>query len=170
MMAVKDKVALFIDGSNLYETTRLLRFDIDYKIFKTPFNKYGKILFANYYSAVHEDEETGEAKIKPLIDWLSYNGYTVITKEAKTYGKKIKGDMDVEITVDLLTRTDKVDVVVLISGDGDYVSAVRELQRRGVQVVVVSSLATDPPMISDALRRQADEFVEINELRDQIRR
>lgn len=173
----KDRVCVLIDGSNLYATTRLLRFEPDYKLFLKPFEKYGKIVFANYYTAEDEDESSGNIKIRPIVDWLAYNGYQTVTKETRTFtdssgNRRIKGNMDTEITTDMLLAAYEanIDTVVLVSGDGDFSYVVRAVQRRGVRVVVVSSKDTSPSMVADTLRRTANEFIELNELKDIVRR
>lgn len=171
----KERVCIFIEGSNLYETAQNLRINIDYRKFQEPFKRYGSIVFCKYYTAIYEDTETGRADLKPLVDWLGYNNYITVTKEAKRFqdasgNYKIKGNMDIDIAVDMLVMAQHMDIAILVSGDGDFIPVVRELQRTGVKVVVVSSIITRPSMVSDALRRQANEFVELGELKDQIRR
>ena len=169
----KEKLALFIDGANLYATARSLGFDIDYKRLLREFQSRGDLLRAFYYTAVIEDQEF--SSIRPLIDWLDYNGYTVVTKPTKEFvdqagRRKIKGNMDIELAVDAMELAGHIDHMVLFSGDGDFRSLVEAVQRRGVRVSVVSSISTQPPMIADELRRQADEFVDIVELQPRISR
>jgi uncharacterized LabA/DUF88 family protein len=168
-----DKIALFIDGANFYATAKMLGFDIDYKRLLTEFQSRGVLIRAYYYTAVIEDQEY--TSIRPLIDWLDYNGYTVVTKEAKEFfdasgRRKVKGNMDIELAVDAMELAAHVDEIVLFSGDGDFRSLVEAVQRRGIRVTVVSTIATQPPMIADALRRQADVFTDLRELRPLIGR
>ena len=168
-----ERLALFIDGSNLYATARALEFDIDYKSLLRYFGEVGTLLRATYYTALIEDQDY--SPIKPLVDWLDYNGYSIVTKPAKEFTdasgrRKTKGSMDIEMAVDMLELADKVDHVVLFSGDGDFRALVAALQRKGVRVSVVSTIKSQPPMISDDLRRQADHFIELTELRTQISR
>jgi len=156
----KEKLALFIDGANLYATAKSLGFDIDYKRLLREFQSRGDLLRAFYYTAVIEDQEF--SSIRPLIDWLDYNGYTVVTKPTKEFvdqtgRRKIKGNMDIELAVDAMELAGHIDHMVLFSGDG-------------VRVTVVSSTWTQPPMIADELRRQADQFVDIVELQPKISR
>lgn len=170
------KIAVFIDGANLYATTKTLGFDIDYKKLLNYFSMEDEgttLVRAFYYTAVVEDQEF--SSIRPLIDWLDYNGYSVVTKPVKEFidasgRRKIKGNMDIELAVDAMELADKVDNIVLLSGDGDFRSLVEALQRKGVRVTVISTIATQPPMIADELRRQADYFVDIVSLRDHIGR
>ncbi|WP_152045413.1 LabA-like NYN domain-containing protein [Aureimonas psammosilenae] len=173
MFDTREKIALFIDGANLYAASRSLAFDIDYKKLLTAFQKRGYLLRAYYYTALIEDQEY--SSIRPLIDWLDYNGYRVVTKNAKEFTdatgrRKVKGNMDIELTVDAMDLAETVDHFVIFSGDGDFRPLVEALQRRGRKVSVVSSLATQPPMIADELRRQADHFIDLVALKTEIGR
>jgi uncharacterized LabA/DUF88 family protein len=173
MSSRSNKIALFIDGANLYATCRTVGFDIDYKRLLHEFASRGTLVRALYYTAIIEDQET--SSIRPLLDWLDYNGYSVVTKAAKEYvdasgQRKIKGNMDIEIAVDALELAGHVDQIVLFSGDGDFRSLVEAVQRRGVHVTVVSSMSVKPPMVADELRRQADVFTDVIELRSKIGR
>ncbi|MFC5067948.1 NYN domain-containing protein [Flaviflagellibacter deserti] len=168
------RIALFIDGANFYSSAKTLGFDIDYRKLLKEFGSYGQLIRAYYYTAMVEDQEY--SSLRPLVDWLDYNGYTVVTKPTKEYvdgstgRRKFKGNMDVELTVDALEIAERADHIYLFSGDGDFRSLVAALQRKGVRVTVVSTVATQPPMISDDLRRQADEFLDISELNTKIGR
>ena len=172
-MTGREKIALFIDGANLYATTRTLGFDIDYKMLLKEFQGRGNLIRAFYYTALVEDQEY--SSIRPLIDWLDYNGYRVVTKPTKEFidssgRRKVKGNMDIELTIDALELAPYIDNVVLFSGDGDFRSLVEALQRRGVRVTVVSTISTQPSMVADELRRQADEFIDIAHLVNKIGR
>ena len=167
MPSSSDKIAVFIDGANLYSTAKALGFDIDYKRLLKEFQSRGTFLRAFYYSAIVEDQEF--SSIRPLIDWLDYNGYTVITKPAKEFDdgegrRRFKRNMHIELAVDAMELAEHVDQIVLFSGDGDFRSLVEAVQRRGVHVTVVSSMSSRPPMIADELRRQADVFTDLVEL------
>ena len=173
MSSSSNNVALFIDGANLYATAKTLGFDIDYRRLLEEFQSRGTVLRAFYYSAIIEDQEF--SSIRPLIDWLHYNGYTVITKPAKEFDdgegrRKFKRNMHVEIAVDAMGLAEKVDQIVLFSGDGDFRLLVEAIQRRGVHVTVVSTMSSQPPMIADELRRQADVFTDLAELKSKIGR
>lgn len=168
-----ERLALFIDGSNLYAATKALGFDIDYKLLRSEFMRRGKLVRAFYYTALIENEEY--SPIRPLVDWLDYNGFTLVTKPAKEFTdsagrRKVKGNMDIELAVDAMEMAEHVEHIVLFSGDGDFRSLVGALQRKGVRVSVVSTIASQPPMIADDLRRQADNFIELKELKDVIGR
>ena len=168
-----ERLALFIDGSNLYAAAKSLGFDIDYKLLRTEFMRRGKLLRAFYYTALLDNEEY--SPIRPLVDWLNYNGFTMITKAAKEFTdsqgrRKVKGNMDIELTVNAMELAQHVDHIVLFSGDGDFPPLVESLQRQGVRVSVVSTVRSQPPMIADDLRRQADNFIALAGLRDVVGR
>lgn len=163
-MPEQERTALFIDGANLYATAKTLGFDIDYKRLLREFQGKGRLIRAFYYTALVEDQEY--SSIRPLIDWLDYNGYAVVTKPTKEFvdsmgRRKVKGNMDIELAVDAMEMAGHIDHMVLFSGDGDFRSLVEAVQRRGVRVSVVSTVTTQPPMVADELRRQADEFVDL---------
>ncbi len=173
MFHPSEKVALFIDGANLYATAKTLGFDIDYKRLLTDFENKCNLLRAYYYTALMDDQEY--SSIRPLIDWLNYNGYSVVTKPVKEFHdaegrRKIKGNMDIELAVDAMEVMDHIDHMVLFSGDGDFRSLVEAIQRKGRKVSVISTLQTKPPMIADDLRRQADYFIDLATLGDSIGR
>jgi uncharacterized LabA/DUF88 family protein len=172
-MADQDRIALFIDGANLYATAKSLGFDIDYKRLLKEFQSRGKLIRAFYYTALVEDQEY--SSIRPLVDWLDYNGFAVVTKPTKEFvdalgRRKVKGNMDIELAVDAMEMADHVDHLVLFSGDGDFRSLVEAVQRKGVRVSVVSTNVTQPAMVADELRRQADEFVDLAHLAPKIGR
>lgn len=166
-----ERMALFIDGANLYATAKSLGFDIDYKRLLALFQTQGRLLRALYYTALAEDQEY--SSIRPLIDWLDYNGYSMVTKPTKEFTdasgrKKIKGNMDIELTVDAMELSEHLDHIILFSGDGDFRSLVQALQQRGKRVSVVSTMNTQPPMVSDELRRQADQFIDLADMEEKI--
>jgi uncharacterized LabA/DUF88 family protein len=166
-----ERVALFIDGANLYATAKSLGFDIDYKRLLGVFRSKGQLVRALYYTALAEEQEY--SSIRPLIDWLDYNGFTMVTKPTKEFTdvtgrRKIKGNMDIELAVDAMRLADSLDHIVIFSGDGDFRSLVSALQQKGKRVSVISTLQTQPPMVADELRRQADQFIEIADLESQI--
>ncbi len=166
-----ERIALFIDGANLYATAKALSFDIDYKRLLNLFRTKGHLIRALYYTALAEDQEY--SSIRPLIDWLDYNGYTMVTKPTKEFTdasgrRKIKGNMDIELAVDSMELADYLDHIVLFSGDGDFRTLVEALQHKGKRVSVVSTLNTQPPMVADELRRQADQFIDLSDLEHEI--
>jgi uncharacterized LabA/DUF88 family protein len=166
-----ERIALFIDGANLYATAKSLGFDIDYKRLLTLFRGKGRLLRALYYTALAEDQEY--SSIRPLIDWLDYNGYTMVTKPTKEFTdasgrRKIKGNMDIELTVDAMELAEHLDHIILFSGDGDFRTLVEALQHKGKRVSVVSTMNTQPPMVSDELRRQADQFIDLADMENEV--
>ena len=168
-----DKLALFIDGANLYPSAKGLGFDIDYKKLLEEFRTRGILIRAYYYTALVEDQEY--SPIRPLVDWLDYNGFTLVTKSAREYTdsqgrKRWRGDMDIEIACDMLEIADHCDHIVLFSGDGDFRRLIEAVQRKGVRVSVVSTVRSQPPMASDDLRRQADCFIDLADLADKVGR
>ena len=167
----QERIALFIDGANLYATAKALGFDIDYKRLLGLFRDKGRLIRALYYTALAEDQEY--SSIRPLVDWLDYNGYTMVTKPTKEFTdsmgrRKIKGNMDIELTVDAMRLSEHLDHIVLFSGDGDFKSLVAALQQKGKRVSVISTLQTQPPMVADDLRRQSDQFIDLADLENLI--
>ena len=172
-MNSNERIALFIDGANLYAAARALGFDIDYRKLLEEFRSRGYLVRAFYYTAIVEDQEY--SSLRPLVDWLDYNGYMVGTKPAKEFTdstgrRKVKGNMDIELAVDAMELAPSITHMVLFSGDGDFRSLVEAIQRKGVKVTVVSTVATQPPMMSDELRRQADIFLDLAELQAKVGR
>lgn len=168
-----ERIGIFIDGANLFATTKALGFDIDFKRLLEEFRKRGRLIRANYYTALLEHEEYNP--LRPLVDWLDYNGFHVVTKPAKEFtdaegNRRIKGDMDLELAVDMIDAADYLQHIILFSGDGDFCPAIAAARRRGVRVSVVSSMKTKPPMIATELRRQADDFIELLDLQHMIGR
>ena len=173
MPSSSNNIALFIDGANLYATAKTLGFEIDYRRLLKEFQSRGTLLRAFYYTAVVEESDF--SPIRPLIDWLDYNGFTVVTKPTKEFvdatgRRKVKGNMDIELAVNALELAPHLDEMVLFSGDGNFRSLVEAVQRRGVQVTVVSTISSQPPMVADELRRQADVFTDLVELKSKIGR
>jgi len=169
----QERLALFIDGPNLYNAARALNFDIDYRRLLQLFQGKGRLIRAFYYTALAEDQDY--SPIRPLVDWLDYNGFTMVTKPMKDFTdsqgrRRFRASMDIEIAVDMMDLADKLDHVVLFSGDGNFRRLVESVQRRGVRVSVVSTIRTQPPMVSDELRRQADMFVDLFDLAQHIQR
>lgn len=174
-MRESEKTALFIDGANLYKAARALGFDMDYKSLLAKARTSSKLLRAYYYTAIQEDKDQDYSPLRPLVDWLDYNGYTMVTKTAREFtdamGKKrFKGSTDIELVVDMLTLAPKLDHIVVFTGNGDFKRAIEALQAQGVRVTVVSTIKSQPPMASDELRRQADRFVDLAEIEKDIGR
>lgn len=170
---VPERTALFIDGANLFSASRLLGFDIDYRALLAHVRSQCKLIRAYYYTALLDTDEHNP--IRPLVDWLAYNGYAVVTKPAREFSdnnghRRIKGNCDIELAVDMLELAPHIDHAVLFSGDGDFRRVVEAVQARGVRVTVVSTLRVQPPMVSDDLRRQADAFIDLADMASEITR
>ena len=168
-----EKIALFVDGANLNAAARALGFSIDFKRLLECFGAEGRLVRAYYYTALFDEGEY--SPLRPLFDWLDYNGFSLVTKRAKEFtddfgNRRIKSNMDIELAVDAMEMAGKVDRIVLFSGDGDFRRLVEAVQREGVRVDVVSTLRSSPPMAADELRRQADEFIELADLAPEIAR
>ncbi len=169
----QERTALFIDGSNLYATARALGFDIDYKRLLEMFTEEVRLIRAFYYTAMLEDQEY--SPIRPLIDWLDYTGYTMVTKPTKEFTdsagrRRIKGNMDIELAIDVMEMAETLNHIILFSGDGDFRRLVEAVQRKGLRVTVISTIRSQPPMIADELRRQADNFIDLQDLQERIAR
>jgi len=168
-----ERIAIFIDGSNLYSTGKTLDYDIDYKKLLELFKNKGRLILANYYTALLEHEDY--SPIRPLIDFLDYNGFQVITKPAKSYTdrdgrNRIKGNMDIEMAVDMIEIAPHIDHILLFTGDGDFRAVVRAVQNKGVRVSVISTLKSSPPMLADELRRQANDVIDLADMGKMIGR
>ena len=168
-----ERLAVFIDGTNLFAASRNLGFDVDYKNLLAYFRERSYLVRAYYYTALLETEEY--SPLRPLVDWLDYNGYTVVTKPAKEFTdatgrRRVKGSVDIEMAVDVLDLTPHLDHAVIFSGDSDLRRLVESVQRRGVRVTVISTIRTQPAMIADDLRRQADAFLDLADLAEHVTR
>ena len=172
-MINQERVAVFIDGANLYATTKALEFDVDYRKLLAEIKSWGRLIRAFYYTVVVEDDDY--SSVRPLLDWLDYNGFTVVSKNAKTFTddtgrRRVKGNMNIELAVDALELAPHLDRAVIFSGDGDFTRVVQAMQRKGVRVTVISSITSRLPMIADELRRQCDEFVDLSNIISKIGR
>lgn len=168
-----DRIALFIDGSNLYSAAKSLNFDIDYRKLLDEFRKRGILIRAYYYTAIVEGEDY--SPIRPLVDWLDYNGFSLVTKSAREFTdsqgrKRWHGDMKIEMACDMIDLSERCDHLVLFSGDSDFRKLIEMVQRKGCRVTVVSTVKTNPIMASDEIRRQADTFVDLADLSTMVGR
>lgn len=171
----QEKTAFFIDGANLYKAARNLGFDIDYKSLLKKAQDGCQLIRASYYTAIQEDRDQDYSPLRPLVDWLDYNGYTMVTKITREFTdsqgrKRFKGSTDVELVVDMMLMSEKLDHLVLFSGNGDFRRVIEAIQAKGVRVSVVSTVKSSPPMASDELRRQADRFIDLADLENVIGR
>lgn len=168
-----ERVALFIDGANLYSAARAVGLEIDFRKLLKEFQSRGRLVRANYYTALVENDDY--SPIRPLVDWLAYNGFNVVKKTAREFvdrdgRKRVRGNMDVELAVDMLEAASYCDHIVLFSGNGDFRRLVEAVKNRGVRVSIVSTMNATPAMISDELRREADTFIELTDLGDLVAR
>ena len=167
-----DKTALFIDGSNFYAAAKGLNLDIDFARMRAYFAKDTNLIRAYYYTAIPEDQEF--SSLRPLVDWLDYNGYAVVSKltrefiDEETGKRRLKGNMDMELALDMLKLAPHIDHAVLFSGDGDFCRLLEDIQALGVRTTVVSTNKTTPPMVADQLRRMADIYIDMVDIAPDI--
>ncbi|KRR20487.1 NYN domain-containing protein [Bradyrhizobium retamae] len=167
-----DRIALFIDGANLHYTAKNLGFEIDYKKLLHEFSKSNILVRAYFYTTFREGESDA---VRPLADWLNYNGFAVRTKSIKEYDdhegrRRTTRHIRIDLAIDALELSRCVDHIFLFSGDGDFRRLVEGVQRLGARVTVVSSVRTTPPMVADDLRRQADSFIDLLAIKTSIGR
>jgi uncharacterized LabA/DUF88 family protein len=168
-----ERLALFIDGANLYAAARAVGLEIDFRKLLKEFQARGRLIRASYYTVLVENDEY--SPIRPLVDWLAYNGFNVVKKPAREFldrdgRKRVRGNMDVELSVDMLEAAGWADHIILFSGNGDFRRLVEAVKARGVRVSVVSTMNAAAAMISDELRREADAFIELADLGELIAR
>lgn len=167
------RVGIFIDGANLHASVRAVGFDIDFRRLLRVFRENSRLIRATYFAAI--EDEGDHQRVRPLVDWLSYNGFAIVTKRLRVYtddagGRRVRGDIGVELTVVALGLAQHLDHIVIFSGDGDLRYLAAALQQMGKRVSVVSTLGTHPVTVADELRRQADQFVDLSELKPLIER
>ncbi|MEM6414528.1 MAG: NYN domain-containing protein [Pseudomonadota bacterium] len=174
-MRSSEKTAIFIDGANLYKAARSLGFDMDYKNLLNKARNNSQLVRAFYYTAMQEDKDQDYSPLRPLVDWLDYNGYSMVTKIAREYldpqgRKRFRGSIDVELATDMIVLAPKLDHIILFSGNGDFRRAMEAAQLAGARVTAISTIKSQPPMASDELRRQADAFFDLADLQKEIGR
>ena len=165
------KTVVFIDGQSLFSTAKSLGFNIDFKKLLDELKTFGDLIRTKYYTLA--DDEDDDSPIIPLTDWLSYNGYSVVTKFVRSHvdpegRKRVRGKIDVELSVDMLEIAPHVDHVVLVSGDGDFAYLLAALQRQGKKCTVISSVQSTQQICADSLRRTADQFIDLAQLKSKI--
>lgn len=168
-----ERLALFIDGANLYSAARAAGLEIDFRKLLKEFQSRGRLVRASYYTTIVETD--AYSPVRPLVDWLAYNGFNVVKKPAREFTdregrKRTRGNVDVELAVDMLEAAAYADHIVLFSGNGDFRRLVEAVKARGVRVSVVSALAPGPAAVSDDLRREADTFIDLSDLGELVAR
>lgn len=165
-----EKMAAFIDGAYLYTISRNLDFDIDYKKLLGWMHERSHLVRANYYTLLFEDQDY--SPVKPLVDWLDYNGFTMVTKTAReeSGSRRRRSSIDVDLAVDAMDLADHIDHVLLFVGDSDYRKLIEVLRSKGVRVSVFGTIRTGSPLVADELRRMADFFYEMEDLIEVIGR
>lgn len=166
-----EKVALFLDGANLHAAMKALDLEVDFRSLLSFFRRKCHLVRALYYTTLLESQ--GQSSLRPLVDWLEYNGFSMVTKTVKEFTtasgqRRFKGSMKIELTVDALRMANSLDHIILVTGDGDYRPLVAALQEQGTRVSVVSTVYTEPAMVADELRRQADQFIDLIDLAPMI--
>ncbi len=159
----RGRIALFIDGSHLFYAALHLGIEINYKKMLRCLTAGSRLLRPFFYTGVDSNND----KQKSFLLWMRRNGYRVIAKELLDCadGSK-KADLDVEITVDMMTLVGCYDTAVLVSGDGDLAYAVNAVSYRGVRVEIVSLRS----MTSDSLINVSDTYVDLQEIKDHIQK
>lgn len=165
---------LLIDGVALHHASRANGISVDFKRLLQWLRERTRLVRAIYFTAlVEEDDEV--ISVKPLVDWLDYNGYMTVTKAARIYSnedgtRRVKGSMNVEIAMMMAELAGIAEHIVLASGDADLIPAVKYVQQRGSRVSVISTLHSRPPCVSDDLRRQTDDYIDIVSIEKHVAR
>jgi uncharacterized LabA/DUF88 family protein len=147
-------VAVFVDVANLYYSARGLEVDVDYVALLKAATKGRDLIRAYAYSGLDPENENQ----RKFIDFLGKNDYKVVHKDIRKFGDgRVKANLDIELVVDLFRLADRMDIAVIVSGDGDFAPAIRALQDKGVRCEVISFR----PNTSSDLIAVADEFIDI---------
>lgn len=159
----RGRVAVFIDGNNLFHAARFHNIDIDYNKLLRVLLGDGRLLRAFFYTGV----DAGAERQQGFLLWMRRNGFRVVQKELKTfYDGTRKANLDVEIAVDMLSLAGKYDTAVLVSGDEDFVYAVNAVAYKGCRVEVAGFRSNTAPKLIDV----ADFFVDLGEIGDLVRK
>lgn len=158
---------MLIDGPSIYQICRSLDVEIDYQALRSIFADAGYLVQARYYTTILNDQLY--SPLRPLIDWLSYNGFIVVTRTMKAgqdseQCRRLDHGIVVALAVDAIEISSRLDHVILFTGNGDFLRLVQLLQRRTVRTTVVGTVNGPSSMSSDELRRQADTFVDLRAL------
>ncbi len=162
-LGYRGRVAVFIDGNNLFHAARFHNIDIDYNKLLRVLLGDGRLLRAFFYTGV----DAGAERQQNFLLWMRRNGFRVVQKELKTfYDGTRKANLDVEITVDMLTLAGRYNTAVLVSGDEDFVYAVNAVAYKGCRVEVAGFRSNTAPKLIDV----ADYFIDLGEIADHIRK
>ncbi|HKS10701.1 MAG TPA: NYN domain-containing protein [Pyrinomonadaceae bacterium] len=159
----RGRVAVFIDGNNLFHAARFHNIDIDYNKLLRVLLGDGRLLRAFFYTGV----DIGAERQQGFLLWMRRNGFRVIQKELKTfYDGTRKANLDVEIAVDMLSLAGKYDTAVLVSGDEDFVYAVNAVAYKGCRVEIAGFRSNTAPKLIDV----ADYFIDLGDIADKVRK
>lgn len=159
----RGRVAVFIDGNNLFHAARFHNIDIDYNKLLRVLLGDGRLLRAFFYTGV----DVGAERQQGFLLWMRRNGFRVIQKELKTfYDGTRKANLDVEIAVDMLSLAGKYDTAVLVSGDEDFVYAVNAVAYKGCRVEIAGFRSNTAPKLIDV----SDYFIDLGEIADKVRK
>lgn len=162
-LGYRGRVAVFIDGNNLFHAARFHNIDIDYNKLLRVLLGDGRLLRAFFYTGV----DVGAERQQGFLLWMRRNGFRVIHKELKTfYDGTRKANLDVEIAVDMLSLAGRYDTAVLVSGDEDFVYAVNAVAYKGCRVEVAGFRSNTAPKLIDV----ADYFIDLGEIADKVRK
>src|SRR5687768_5250500 len=159
----RGRVAVFIDGNNLFHAARFHTVDIDYNKLLRILLGDGRLLRAFFYTGV----DAGAERQQGFLLWMRRNGFRVVQKELKTfYDGTRKANLDVEIAVDMLSLAGRYDTAVLVSGDEDFVYAINAVAYKGCRVEVAGFRSNTAPRLIDV----SDFFIDLGEIGDLIRK
>ena len=159
----RGRVAVFIDGNNLFHAARFHNIDIDYNKLLRVLLGDGRLLRAFFYTGV----DVGAERQQGFLLWMRRNGFRVIQKELKTfYDGTRKANIDVEIAVDMLSLAGRYDTAVLVSGDEDFVYAVNAVAYKGCRVEIAGFRSNTAPKLIDV----SDYFIDLGEIADKVRK
>lgn len=159
----RGRVAVFIDGNNLFHAARFHNIDIDYNKLLRVLLGDGRLLRAFFYTGV----DAGAERQQGFLLWMRRNGFRVIQKELKTfYDGTRKANLDVEIAVDMLSLAGRYDTAVLVSGDEDFVYALNAVAYKGCRVEVAGFRSNTAPRLIDV----ADFFIDLGDIHELVRK
>lgn len=167
-----ERIGLFIDGYSLYQTVRAMDLRIDYKALRDLFASKGRLNRVQYFATVNDHDPDEFNPQRKTFDWLQYNGFDVQTIQTRSFtgsdGEiQYRGNASVLMTCYALKHAEHLDHVVILTGNADFAPLITALQERGTRVTMVSTIKNGS-LCSDQLRRSADDFIDLEDLRQQI--